>query len=90
MKLTGVLDRRKELTGDLANRRSLNGSVREGVRWRGTDDYTQLRNLPTLNGEEIIGDKSFEDYGEQTITNTELQNIINTQYNLIFGGGSNA
>lgn len=53
-------------------------------------DYTQLRNLPTLNGEEIIGDKSFEDYGEQTITNAELQNIINTQYNLIFGGGSNA
>lgn len=53
-------------------------------------DYTQLRNLPTLNGEEIIGDKSFEDYGEQTITNAELQNIINAQYNLIFGGGSNA
>ena len=90
MKLTGALDRRKELTGDLSNRRSLNGSVREGVRWRGTDDYRQLQNLPTLNGEEIIGDKSFEDYGEQTITNTELQNIINTQYNLIFGGGNNA
>lgn len=60
------------------------------VEQTGNGDYTQLRNLPTLNGEEIIGDKSFEDYGEQTITNAELQNIINTQYNLIFGGGSNA
>ncbi len=28
----------------------------------GTDDYNELSNKPTLNGVEIIGDKTSEDY----------------------------
>ena len=53
----------------------------------GTRDYNRLVNKPQINGVELVGNKSFEDLGEQTITNVELQSIINDQYNLVFGGG---
>lgn len=53
----------------------------------GPRDYNQLSNKPSINGVELVGNKSFEDLGENTITNAELQSIINEQYNLIFGGG---
>lgn len=42
----------------------------------GTGRYEELLNLPSLNGIEIIGDKSDEDYGIIAITNTELEKIL--------------
>lgn len=53
-------------------------------------DYEQLENKPQINGVELNGNKTFEELGEQTITNVELQDIINTQYQLVFGGDNNA
>lgn len=53
----------------------------------GTRNYNALANKPAINGVELVGNKSFEDLGELTITNVELQSIINDQYNLVFGGG---
>ncbi len=53
-------------------------------------DYDALEHKPRINGVELVGNKTFEELGEQTITNVELQEIINTQYDLIFGGGNNA
>lgn len=49
-------------------------------------DYESLINKPKINGTELAGDKSLEDLGEQTITNGELYDIVEYQYNLIFGG----
>lgn len=55
----------------------------------GTTNYEDLENKPSINGEILMGDKSFEDLGELTLTNTELKDIIDAQFNLIFGGNEN-
>lgn len=52
----------------------------------GGTDYNTLQNKPTVNGVELKGNKTIEDLGEHTITNSELNDIVNYQYNLIFGG----
>lgn len=65
---------------------NVSGSVRPVI----NTDYEQLENKPQINGVELSGNKTFEELGEQTITNVELQDIINTQYQLVFGGDNNA
>lgn len=65
---------------------NVSGSVRPVI----NTDYEQLENKPQINGVELNGNKTFEELGEQTITNVELQDIINTQYQLVFGGDNNA
>ena len=55
----------------------------------GVDDYEVLKNLPKVNGVTLKGDKSFESLGREKITNSQLKQIIDEQYELIFGGGNN-
>ena len=55
----------------------------------GVTDYEALDNLPRINGVELKGDKSFESLGREKITNLEIKDIIDEQYELIFGGGNN-
>lgn len=45
----------------------------------GTDDYNNLKNIPKLNGEKIIGDKTSEDYGLEpdVLTNLEIEELLN-------------
>lgn len=50
------------------------------------DDYNPLRNHPYINGEELIGDKTFEQLGREDIRNARIKNIIDEQYEAIFGG----
>lgn len=40
------------------------------------DDYNKLYNKPSIEGIELVGDKSFEELNLQTLTNTELENIL--------------
>lgn len=40
------------------------------------DDYNRLYNKPSIEGIELVGDKSFEELNLQTLTNTELENIL--------------
>lgn len=47
--------------------------------------YETLNNKPMINGVTLSGDKTLEDLGEQTMTNSELCDIVNYHYNLIFG-----
>lgn len=49
-------------------------------------DYDLLSNKPSINGTELKGNKTIEDLGEHTLTNSELDSIVSYQYNLIFGG----
>lgn len=51
-------------------------------------DYEALQNHPLINGVELIGDKSFEDLGREDIANNRIKQIIDEQYELIFGGGN--
>jgi len=52
----------------------------------GATSYEDLEDKPSINGVELAGNKTFEELGEQTITNAELAQIVNEQYNMIFGG----
>ena len=54
------------------------GSVTEVV----TTDYKELRNLPKINGVTLLGDRSFEDLGEESLSNLEIATI----FNKVFGG----
>lgn len=54
--------------GETASIQSLSDRVEEieesgGGGGTGTTDYNKLKNLPTLGGEVVIGDKQPEDYG---------------------------
>lgn len=51
-----------------------------------SDDYEDLFNKPSINGVELKGNKTFEQLGEETLTNSELKDIIDSQFDLIFGG----
>lgn len=48
----------------------------------GTSDYEMLAHKPLINGVTLIGDRSIEDLGVETLTNTEILAI----YNRVFGG----
>ena len=41
-----------------------------------TGDYNALANKPQVNGETLVGDKSFEDLGDHTMTNIEIKAIF--------------
>lgn len=41
------------------------------------EDDHELYNRPRINGEELIHDKSFEDLGDNIMTNTEIMEIFN-------------
>lgn len=70
---------------------TLGGRVNMGVGTQitpraGATSYEDLEDKPSINGVELAGNKTFAELGEQTITNAELAQIINEQYNMIFGG----
>lgn len=44
----------------------------------GTKDYEKLINKPQINDVELIGNKSFEDLDAFRMTNTDIQNIIDS------------
>ena len=50
----------------------------------GVSDYEQFENLPSINGVELIENVTMEDLGKINITNDELTELIDTQYNNVF------
>lgn len=52
-RLIGTFSRRGTAVGHIGDVKAVSG---------GTKDYNKLTNKPTLNGVEIIGDKTSEDY----------------------------
>ena len=45
----------------------------------GTSDYEQLINKPKIEGEELLGNKTFEELNLKALTNLELEELINSQ-----------
>ncbi len=41
-------------------------------------DYATLTNKPQINDITLVGNKSFEDLGAESLTNIEIDNIINS------------
>lgn len=42
----------------------------------GTSDYKKLKNKPSIEGVELIDDKTFEELGLKELTNFELENLL--------------
>ena len=42
----------------------------------GTGNYNALTNKPSINEVELIGDKSFDDLGDHTLSNIEIKTIF--------------
>lgn len=42
----------------------------------GTNDYEKLKNKPSINGIELVKNKSFDDLGMSIITNQELEDLL--------------
>ena len=45
----------------------------------GTNDYNDLINKPSIEGVELVGDKTLEELGVEALTNAEIDAIINSQ-----------
>lgn len=60
------------------NREQAIGVTRERVAIRSVTSYEQLDNLPQINDVTLIGNKSFEDLGAESLTNLEIESIINS------------
>ena len=43
----------------------------------GTQNYEQLLNKPSIEGEVLIGSKTFEDLHMHVLTNIEIENLLN-------------
>lgn len=50
------------------------------------NDYNQLINKPSINGVELQNNKTFEQLGREDIRNQRIKQIIDDQYEAIFGG----
>ena len=45
----------------------------------GTNDYNDLINKPSIEGVELVGDKTLEELGVEALTPQEIDAIINSQ-----------
>lgn len=45
----------------------------------GTKDYKELYNKPSIEGVELVNNKTFEDLGVTGLTNLEIENLLNLQ-----------
>lgn len=43
------------------------------------NDYNNLKNKPQIEGVELKNNKTFEDLGAVSLTNIEIENLINSQ-----------
>lgn len=56
----------------------LDGIGNESIVVRNVTSYNSLDDKPSINEVTLIGDKSFEDLGAETLTNLEIESIINS------------
>lgn len=76
-KLKGTLSKKETLNAELQSNNKLSGKM---ASTRYAKDYNKLINHPTLNGIEIIGDKTSQDYNLQEeldlVSEQDIDNII--------------
>lgn len=58
------------------NTRRYNLNTTEQIGAGGTKDYEKLKNKPSIESVELIGDKSFEDLGLRPLTNLEIDALL--------------
>lgn len=93
--MNGALDIDGMLTGDLSlDTGTLSGKLSPTSDVKGNltippvgppkpTSYEELVDLPSVNEVELIGNKTFEDLGDKTLTNVEIKQI----FDRVFKGG---
>lgn len=64
-----------EISGSLNTDTSMSGNLKMAERSY-ENNYEKLKNKPSINGVELIKDKSFEELGVSPMTNSEILEII--------------
>lgn len=59
-----------------ATEETYNLEMKETLGTGGTNDYTRLKNKPSINSNELIGDKTFEQLGLVSLTNEQIENLL--------------
>ena len=80
MNMKGFLHPFEKLEGQLSEEQSLSGDLSLHVC---NKDYEALINKPHINGNELIGDKTFAELGLFEITPQEIDDLFDE---LIYGG----
>lgn len=70
----GQIGNSQKLYGSVSPKRQLSGGIARST--SGTDDYDRLRNHPSINLHELVGDSNFEDIGLHFMTNTEIRDLL--------------
>ena len=63
------------LSGSMAAEAPLSGTLKMADRVI-EKDYEKLKNKPSINGVELVSDKSFEELGDHVLTNFEILELM--------------
>lgn len=63
------------LSGSLSTETPISGTLKMADR-AVEKDYENLKNKPSINGVELVSDKSFEDLGDHVLTNFEILELM--------------
>lgn len=81
--VSGSLATTQEISGDIAQTQEISGEL--STYKDKTSNYEELVNKPSINEVELIGNKTFDDLGDHTLSNIEIKTI----FNRVFKGGQN-
>ena len=63
------------MSGSLNSQTGMSGNLQMADRVY-ENDYEKLKNKPSINGVELVQDKSFEDLGDHVLTNFEILELM--------------
>ena len=72
--LSGSISAAK-MSGSLNTDTGMSGDLKMAERVY-ENDYEKLKNKPSINGIELVQDKSFEDLGDHVLTNFEILELM--------------
>lgn len=85
--IKGKITPTQQMGGGIKSRSALSADLSNEVNGRGSgNDYLPLINKPKVNGVTLVNDKSFHELGRDEMINMEIKNIIDRQFDAVFGG----
>ena len=64
-----------KMSGSLNGQTGMSGNLQMADRTY-ENDYEKLKNRPSINGVELVQDKSFEELGDHVLTNFEILELM--------------
>lgn len=74
--LSGSLSQTNTLNGEVNSTTTLQGDLSVPRSIPGTNDYERMINKPSIESVELIGNKTFEDLGLESIDNAKLMELL--------------